>query len=71
MTNDPFKVKPLRFKDLPREAKLANALWAHQSPYREEIEQTLKREGWKTGPSLLPNETRGATSPLGGAAKRK
>ena len=68
--HDPFKRKQMKFSDLTREEKLGNAFYSHQSPYRKEAEESLRREGWKTpGPKLLGTYERGCVSPLDGRMK--
>jgi len=71
MSNDPFKLKPVNFKDLPRQSKLAQALYMDHSPFKDEIRQTLSREGWKLDKQkLLKDHERGCCSPLDGRMKR-
>jgi len=68
MSNDPFKVKSLTLKQRSRDEQLAAAMYPTQSPYKKEVLEILASEGWKgSGKGLLPDTTRGATSPLGGA----
>jgi len=66
MSND-FKVKSIPLTKRSRDEQLAAAMYPQQSPYKDEALSILKSEGWKTeGKSLLPDHSRGATSPLGG-----
>ena len=62
-----FKVKNIPLRKRTRDEQLAAALYPNQSPYKTEVLEILASEGWKKGgKALLPDTTRGATSPLGG-----
>ena len=70
MSNDQFKVKSIPLRKRSRDEQLAAALYPNQSPYRKEVLEILSQEGWKGGgKGLLPDATRGATSPLDGRMK--
>ena len=66
MSND-FKVKNIPLAKRTRDEQLAAALYPQQSPYKGEVLQILKNEGWRTDTkSLLPDTSRSFVSPLGG-----
>jgi len=70
VSNAQFKDKSIPVAKRSRQEALATAFYPqHASPEdRREVEAILRSEGWKgSGKGLLPDTTRGATSPLGGA----